>query len=51
MARIENQHTYTLKNSKGGTVVDLSGADNYSGAHIILAPRVSQASANIALTL
>ncbi|KAG2071269.1 hypothetical protein BDR04DRAFT_1075821 [Suillus decipiens] len=30
MSRIQNQHTYTLRNYKGGTVIDLSGADNYS---------------------
>ncbi|KAG1810908.1 ricin B-like lectin [Suillus subaureus] len=30
MIRIENQHTYSLKNSYGSTAVDLSGGDNYS---------------------
>ncbi|KAG2357977.1 hypothetical protein BDR07DRAFT_1612178 [Suillus spraguei] len=30
MACIQNQHTYTFKNCKGGTVMDLSGGDNYS---------------------
>ncbi|KAG1795919.1 ricin B lectin domain-containing protein [Suillus subaureus] len=30
MARIKNQHTYSLKNCQGGTAVDLSGDDNYS---------------------
>ncbi|KAG2357978.1 hypothetical protein BDR07DRAFT_1612179 [Suillus spraguei] len=30
MACIQNQHTYILKNCKGGTVMDLSGGDNYS---------------------
>jgi hypothetical protein len=30
MARIENQHTYSLKNCYGDTAVDLSGDDNYS---------------------
>ncbi|KAG2069265.1 ricin B-like lectin, partial [Suillus decipiens] len=30
MARIKNEHTYSLKNCWGGTAIDLSGADNYS---------------------
>ncbi|KAG2357979.1 carbohydrate-binding module family 13 protein [Suillus spraguei] len=30
MACIQNQHTYILKNCKGGTVMDLSGGNNYS---------------------
>ncbi|KAG2071273.1 ricin B-like lectin [Suillus decipiens] len=30
MACIQNQHTYTFRNCKGGTVMDLSGGDNYS---------------------
>ncbi|KAG1890785.1 ricin B lectin domain-containing protein [Suillus subluteus] len=30
IARIENRHTYNLKNCKGGTAVDLSGNNNYS---------------------
>ncbi|OAX32099.1 ricin B-like lectin [Rhizopogon vinicolor AM-OR11-026] len=30
MACIQDQHTYTLTNCKGGTVLDLSGADNRS---------------------
>jgi hypothetical protein len=50
MARIENQHTYSLKNCYGGTAVDLSGDDNYSSKYIILVSGVSQASVNVALT-
>ncbi|KAG1899657.1 uncharacterized protein F5891DRAFT_390819 [Suillus fuscotomentosus] len=30
MARVKNQHTYTLRNCKGGTAMHLSGDDNYS---------------------
>ncbi|KIK38403.1 carbohydrate-binding module family 13 protein [Suillus luteus UH-Slu-Lm8-n1] len=30
MACIQNQHIYTLRNCQGGTVIDLSGGDNYS---------------------
>ncbi|KAG0703393.1 carbohydrate-binding module family 13 protein [Suillus ampliporus] len=30
MSCIQNNQTYTLKNCKGGTVLDLSGGDNYS---------------------
>ncbi|OAX32521.1 carbohydrate-binding module family 13 protein [Rhizopogon vinicolor AM-OR11-026] len=30
MACIQDQHTYTLTNCRGGTVLDLSGADNRS---------------------
>ncbi|KAG1745228.1 carbohydrate-binding module family 13 protein [Suillus lakei] len=30
MARIENEHTYCLRNYQGGTAVDLSGQDNYT---------------------
>ncbi|KAG1884053.1 carbohydrate-binding module family 13 protein [Suillus subluteus] len=30
MARIKNQHTYSLKNCQGGTAIDLSGKDNHS---------------------
>ncbi|OJA13869.1 hypothetical protein AZE42_12214 [Rhizopogon vesiculosus] len=30
MACIQDQHTYTPTNCKGGTVLDLSGADNRS---------------------
>ncbi|KAG1804653.1 ricin B lectin domain-containing protein [Suillus subaureus] len=30
MAYIKNQHAYSLKNSKGGTALDLSGYDGYS---------------------
>ncbi|KAG2135221.1 carbohydrate-binding module family 13 protein, partial [Suillus bovinus] len=30
MSSIQNQHTYTLRNCAGGTVMDLSGRDKYS---------------------
>ncbi|OAX34811.1 hypothetical protein K503DRAFT_418071 [Rhizopogon vinicolor AM-OR11-026] len=30
MASIQDQHTYTFTNCQGGTVLDLSGTDNYS---------------------
>jgi hypothetical protein len=51
MARIKNQHTYSLINYEGATAVtDLSSVDNYSSKYIILASRVSQASDNIILT-
>ncbi|KAG1828206.1 carbohydrate-binding module family 13 protein [Suillus variegatus] len=30
MACIQNQRIYTLRNCQGGTVIDLSGGDNYS---------------------
>ncbi|OAX32098.1 hypothetical protein K503DRAFT_787423 [Rhizopogon vinicolor AM-OR11-026] len=33
MASIQDQHTYTLTNCQGGTVLDLSGTDNYSSKH------------------
>ncbi|KAG2038851.1 ricin B lectin domain-containing protein [Suillus americanus] len=30
MARIKNQHTYSLQNCQGGTAIDLSDKDNHS---------------------
>ena len=33
MACIQHERIYTLTNCQGGTVLDLSGADNYSSKH------------------
>ncbi|OJA20359.1 hypothetical protein AZE42_13730 [Rhizopogon vesiculosus] len=33
MACVQDRHTYTLTNCKGGTVLDLSGGDNHSSKH------------------
>jgi hypothetical protein len=47
MACIQNQHIYTLRNCQGGTVIDLSGGDNYSSRH--RSPSI-KASADVVLT-
>ena len=46
---VHSGHTYTIKNVKGGTVVDLSGGDNKSSKWIVV--RIGQHDADLLCVL